>query len=325
MATGLLSQLGVSVETTYGTFVTPNRFLEFYSEGLTRNPTFLTSTGLRAGRRIPSIDRHRETTRAAGGDITMKVPTRNFGVLLDMLHGNTTTPVQQAATTAYLQTHNIGLTAPDSKSRTIQVAKPQVGGTVKPHSYLGCKVTNVSFSCDVGGELMTTFTIDARDEVTSEALATASYTADTTSYLFTEATVTIGSSTALVRTFNLSIPMPMDTERYGLAATALKAAPQNNDYIRPTMSLTAEYQDDVLYEHFTDGDEVAVTVEFVGDNIASTYDNTISFTAAGCKITGATPTVSGPGLLTIDTPAEIFDTGSGTPLVITYLSTETAI
>jgi hypothetical protein len=326
MSTGLLSQLGVAEESAYGTFVEPDRFFEFDSESLSRAQTYLTSTGLKAGRRIPSIDRHRGTTRSAGGDITMKVPTRNFGVLLDMLHGNAITPVQQAATTAYLQTHNIGTTAPDSKSRTIQVAKPQVDGTVKPFSYLGCKITQATFSIDTGGELMVTFSVDAQDEDTSEALATASYASDTTSYLFTEAaTVTIGSSTALVRSFNLTIPIPQATDRYGLGTSPLKSQPLNNDYIRPTMSITAEYLDDTLYGHFVDDDEIAVAVLFEGNTIATTYEDSIGFSAAGVKVTGATPPVNGPGLLQIDAPLEIYDTGSGSPLAITYISTETAI
>lgn len=326
MSSGLQSQLGIAVETTYGTFVAPNRFLEFDSETLSRQANYVTSTGLRAGRRIPNIARHRETTRAAGGDITLKVPTRNFGVLLDMLHGNTTTPTQQAATTAYLQTHNIGTTAPDSKSRTLQVARPQIGGTIKPFSYLGAKVTQAVFSIDTGGDLMCTLSFDAQDETTAQTLATASYTAGTTSYLFTQAAIcTIGSSTALVKSFNLTIPMPLATDRYGLGTSPLKAAPQNNDYIRPTMSVTAEYYDDTLYGYFTAGTEIAAEVKFEGATIASTYNDTIGFAAAGCKVTGATPPVNGPGLLQIDTPIEIYDTGSGSPLVVSYLSTETAI
>ena len=92
------------------------------------------------------------------------------------------------------------------------------------------------------------------------------------------------------------------------------------------MSFTAEYLDDVLYNHFVNSDEIAVTVSFEGATIASTYKDKISFTVAGAKVTGATPPVNGPGLLTIDTPLEIFDASAGgTPLVIAYMSMETAI
>lgn len=326
MSTGLLSQLGVSVETVYGTYVVPTKFIEFDSESLSRQPQTLTPMGLRAGRRIPNITRHKQTVRSAGGGLTFKAPAQGLGILLDMLHGNVTTPVQQAATIAYLQTHNIGTTAPDTKSRTIQVGKPQVAGTVKPFSYLGSKITEMTFSCDVGGEVMCSATIDAQDETTASTLATATYAANNRPFTFEQGLVTIAAATpALFRSFSLTVPIPQATDRFGLSRTALKRKPLNNDYIRPTLSLTAEYEDDVLYNHFVNDSEVAVEVGFEGPIIAATHKETLKFTASGCKITGATPPVNGPGILEISTPAEIFDTGTGFPLVITYMSTDTTI
>jgi hypothetical protein len=71
------------------------------------------------------------------GPLAGEVPTTGFGYLLNGLHGNTVTPVQQAATTAYLQTHTLS-SPPTSKSYSIQVQMPPVtSSTLVPIDYTG--------------------------------------------------------------------------------------------------------------------------------------------------------------------------------------------
>jgi hypothetical protein len=91
----------------------------------------------------------------------MQVPTKLFGTILDLMHGATVTPVQQAATTAYLQTHNVGTSQPN-KSATIQVNKPDTRRHDHAFTYPGSVLTSVAFSCDAGGVLTCTLTWDAR-------------------------------------------------------------------------------------------------------------------------------------------------------------------
>src|SRR4051812_26124088 len=121
MASGNDARLGVAKETTYGTRVAPTRFFAFTAEAFAYEYNKYRSAALGSGRwNRPSI----VTTSAGTGSIDGEVPTTGLGYLLDGLHNNTVTPVQQAATTAYLQTHTLD-TAP-AKSYTVQVQTPPV-------------------------------------------------------------------------------------------------------------------------------------------------------------------------------------------------------
>src|SRR3954470_17095707 len=127
------------------------------------------STGLRAGRSFQSSTRVHTTTRQAAGDINLEVPNQGFSTLVDLLHGMTPTVV--AAGTAWLHTHNIGITDP-SKSATVQVGEPGTDGTVRTFEYVGAVVTAFKFECQTGGFLEATFTLDAQDRTTSQTLGT---------------------------------------------------------------------------------------------------------------------------------------------------------
>jgi len=323
---GLASFLGAKRESVYGTYVAPDLYFEFDSESLTRQPTFLTSTGLRSGRMAAPISRHKQTTSTAGGGLTMKVPTKGFGRFLDLLHGNTVTPAQQAATIAYLQTHNIGLTAPSGKSLSMQIGKPDVAGTIQPFSYVGSKITQAGFSCDLGGELMANLTIDSRDEDTAQTLATPSYASGISSLDFVGGNVTIdGSQLAIISSANLQIPLPLKADRYGIGNGALKAEPIPNDYIRPTGSLTMEFNGLTAYNYFVNNTTASVVLDFQGAIIASTYKEQLKFTMAACHFTGTTPQVGGPDILTMELPFEVYDNGSVAPIVALYQSVDTTL
>lgn len=328
MSTGLDGFLGVASEATYGTFVAPTDFLEFDSEGLAVAPNYLTPTGLRDGRIMAPVDRHKETTRMAGGPISLKVPNKGFGEFLNLLHGESVAPVQQGGTAAHLQTHNIGTSRPNGKSASIQVGKPQSGGTVKAHSYLGCKVTQAVFACALNGDLTCETTIDARDEDRAQSLAVPSYPSDIGSYTFEQCDVTVAAvqvASPGPQDFSLTIPLPLATERFGMRRSALKAEPLLNDYVRPNLTFSAEYANDVLYDHFRDQDEVAIIIEFEGPEIAGGFNEMIRFTLSATKLVGATPGVEGPGILNQSVPVELYDNGTDVPLKIEYQTTDTAI
>src|SRR4051794_16188030 len=104
MASGNDMRFGAAKETVYGTRVAPTRFFEVTGEDINYAYNFYNSRGLGAGRWQRKRAR---TTSAGGGNFEMEVPTVGFGFWLDLLHNNAVTPVQQAATPAYLQTHTL--------------------------------------------------------------------------------------------------------------------------------------------------------------------------------------------------------------------------
>ena len=189
VGSGLSSQCMFKKETVYGTRVVPTIGYEFESEGGARQQKYLESRQLRAGRFFQSGSRRVLTTRDAQLSLNGEVPNKDFGSIVDLLHGNAVTPVINGATTAYTQTHN--LTGDPTKSATIQVGKPDTGGTVRPFDYTGCMVNQFALSCAVDDWLKFALTCDAQDEDTAQTLATAAYPTALEGFHFQQATVTV--------------------------------------------------------------------------------------------------------------------------------------
>lgn len=327
MPVGLDSFVGVATEAGgYGVYTAPTSFVEFDSESLSRNPNYTTSMGLRAGRLTPPVQRHRQTTRDGGGSLSLKVPNKGFGKFLNLLHGNSVTPAQQAATTAYLQTHAIGLTRPDAKSVSILVNKPTVAAD-KRFAAVGAIVESASFSMETGAELNCELQLNARDLEIDKASVTPTYPTGIGSYLFQDVILEVDdvAVSSIVSSFNCAIPIPRKTDRWGLGTGALKALPLTNDYVRPTMSLSAEFTNATLFDKFIADQSVKVMIRFSGQLIASTYYEQIEFTFPAVKLTGSTPQVGGPDVLTLELPGEVYDSGVAAPVTVAYMSTDVTL
>jgi hypothetical protein len=327
IGSGLAAQLAFKKETTYGTRVAPDAFYEFNSESLQLERTKIMSRGLRAGRTFQSSSRVSEVTRSAGGSVSLEVVNKEFGRWLDLLHGNTVTPVQVGGTTAYLQTHNLGTTDP-SKSATIQVGKPGTAGTVHPFEYEGCMVTGYEFSCQTGGFLEASFSIDAEDRTTSQTLATASYPASLLTYDFSDVTVCTVNGVSTLDTFsgfNLSGALSRATDRFRLGSGAVKLKPILNDYTAATLTLSGEFKNLTNHAFYESGAIIPVVITFDSGVAAGTGNNyLIRFTCAACQVTGEDPTVGGPDLLDQSLTFNVLDDGTNPPVKVEYQEIATA-
>lgn len=324
IGSGLAGQLGLKKETVaYGTRAVPDLFFEFESEGGIRNQKFLVSRQIRAGRTFQSSSRRVATTHDAGVSISGEVPNKGFGSILDLGHGNTVTPVQQGATTAYLQTHN--WTGDPSKSATIQAGKPSVSaagvGTVNPFDYLGCMLTQFQLSCAVDDWLKFVATFDAQTEKTDQALATASYPTALEGFHFQQCTVTVNgvvqdlTTGSLAKAMSLDVSRPRDTERYGLRSTPFKAAPVTNDYSPGSGSIGFEYTNNTIYGLYVAQTVVPIVFDWTSSSLAGAGNPyRLTATIAAAVFNGTTPQVSGPGVLTYDAPFDILDNGTDPPI-----------
>lgn len=329
IGSGLAGQIGMKKETTWNTRAVADTFFEFDSEGGVRNQNFLESRMIRSGRMFQSAPRAIPTTRDAGVTIAGQVPIKTFGQIVDLLHGNTVTPVQSGATTAYVQTHNIGATDP-TKSATWQVGKPDVDGTVRCFEYTGSMLNAFTLSCAVDGWLEFTAGFDSADEDTSQTLATASYSTLLEGFHFQQCAVSVNgvvqndTTGALAKAMSLDLSMPRANQRFGLRSTATKLKPILNDYTPGSGSLTMEFSDMVQYGLFTAGTKVPISFTFTSATMAGTaIPYSLSITMASCQFRGTTPQVSGPDILTIESPFNILDDGTNPPVVIAITEVRT--
>lgn len=343
MATGsgLDAQFGFKNETTWGTAVTVDHFLEFNSESLSNEPTFLEPTGLRPGVKHKRSSRVRISRRTMTGDVTMEVATKGMGLLWKHLlgSGSGSTPTQIAATTAYRQIHTPGGFV--GFGLTMQIGRPEPSGTVRPFTYAGCKISSWEFSLTDSEVPTLMIAVDGRSEATATALATASYPSGSTVFDFSQATLTLGgtasttsglttvsggtAATTIIREFNVRGETPMANERFGLGNAGLKAEQLENDTPTITGTLTAEFNKTEFYDVFTAGTTQPMVLTLTGAIIEDTNAFTLQFLMPAVKIKAANPTVDGPDVVPMNIDYEAYSDETNPVIQIVVISTDTAL
>ncbi|MEU8713618.1 phage tail tube protein [Streptomyces sp. NPDC048663] len=326
IGSGLGAQIGIAAEGTYGVYTAPTKFPEFTKESLVLKKTTAQSAGIAAGRLLPLSSRRVVTRKEVSGTIDLEVANKGMGLLFQALMGTSVTPVQQAATTAYLQTHTLADTA--GKSLTIQKGVPLTTGTVTDKSFLGCKVLSAEFSCEVGGMLTVTFEFDGKDCDEGQTLAVASYS-NMSPFNFSQMafkTGSFGTETALdgIRKVSVKIERALDVERFYANQAALKKEPISNDLVKVTGSVETDYVATTLDDLHTSDAATSAVWEFVGPNIASTYFETFRIKLPAIKIDEGPPVVDGFAVVKPVYSFTGFYDGTNNP-AIEYLSTDVTL
>lgn len=340
--TGLDAQIGFAAESTYGTAVTVTRFLEFRSESIAFQPTWLEPTGLRPGRKHKRVNRVVQSRKAVAGDVTLEHATKGMGLLWAHALGSSGTATQIGLTTAYQQIHTPGDKL--GKSLTVQVGRPQPSdGVVKPFTFAGMKVTGWSFSVTDGEIPSLTLNFDGRDETTATALASPSYTAGSAVFNFSQATLKLGGTATtssgligvsgntavatVIRSVSMSGETPLATERFGVGNAGLKSQPLENDTPTVTGTLEAEFSQAELYDVFKNQTTTAIVLEFTGatDAITTGHTYTLRLTIPAAKLKSAAPAVGGPDIVAMSTGFEAYDDETNAPFEVYIKSTDTAI
>lgn len=327
---GLAGQVGFAAETTYGTPVTPATFVEpIEAVAIRDTSTWEIGGGVAAGRLQKLTSRRRRTAYGATGSLPLEVTNRGMGKLLQALMGTTVTPVQQGATAAYLQEHV--LADPFGKSITVQSGVPDLGGTVRPYTLVGGKVTGAEFSCSVGQSLRGTFDLIGRELVESMPLATAAYPTDFAPFSWTDLSIKVGATVADatvvpgIRGVSCRVGRPSREDRNYAGSGGKIAEPIINDYQPVTGSLDVDFMDKTVFaDRFHSGAAFGLDIDFVGPVIASTYTERFRITLDGCVLTGETPQLNGPDVVTGQVPFEWTYDGTNLPK-IQYVSRDMTV
>lgn len=327
---GLDGQLGVATESEFGVYKAPTRFFEFLSESLALSLNYIESAGLRAGRMAQSNRLHRGTTKTVGGDFSLAFMDQGMGIFLDQLHGETITPtkLETGSKKLFEQVHKIGVSNPFAKSMTIQVGRPDVGGTVNPFSYLGCKITEYKLTIDQGGEAMLSITVDGVDEKTGESLGSATFDTDSLPFTFQQVAMKLGGSEKVnVQQVTLAVAVGYNTGRYTLGNKGLKRQQIPNALLSVTADATLEFES--LADHTRYTAETEKSLEIIGTGAepeSGKGDNfKATFAMPAVKQVGSSPTIQGPDIVTQSVQFKALDDGTNAPLTATILSTDSTI
>lgn len=335
--TGLDAQLGVKLETTVGTEVVVDKFLEFNSEGFEFDPSYIEPEGLRAGVKFKRGSRLVQSRKQVSGSIELNYATRLMGTLWKAALGSTVATPTLVLGSAYKQVHQTGDLL--GKSLTVQVGRPEPISpyTVRAHTYRGCKVTGWEFSVSDNEVAKLKLDIDGWDEATATALATASYLA-AEEFNFSQCTalklgVTISGTTELaasagtavvsvVNKLTLKGDNALATERYGLGNAGLKKEQLENGIPTITGTFEAEYSKAEFYDVFKAGTATSLQILFEGSVISGTDKNTLEFIAPEIRIKKVTPTVEGPDIVKANVEFEVYSNGTLNPFQVKVISAD---
>lgn len=323
MGRGLNTRLAAAAEGTWGTYQTPSRHYEINSETLEAEYGVVRSDSLRASGRYPR-QRGKRSMIGAGGGIEMELATSNMGLWWANTLGGTPVVAQQGATAAYKQTHKFG--SLNGKSLTIQKGIEESAGDYKPFSYIGSKILSMNVKVSVEGLAVVTFTIDAKEEVDSEAIVAASYPVRNV-YSFMDAAVKVdGAAVGAVTDADFTITNNLKTDSRYLGSDGRKAQQTDDDFPSMEGTLGVEFEDKtVFYDRFADDASAELIIELVGEVIEAPYSETFRVTFSDIRFTGETPKASGPGVIQTSVPFEGSYNGTDEPLILEYISTDTAI
>ena len=224
--------LGFGVESTFGTGVTPTRWIEFTDESWDFRKNIKQGQGLRVGSRVARSARRVVATADAGGDITVECISKGMGLLWQACLGAGVSTLVNGTT--YQQVFTL---ADSPSSWTVQKGVPRVDGTVDAYTFTGAQVDSweLTFGNADIPRLKTTW--DAKDVTTATAYATPSYAASANLFAFSGATLYTGTLTAPTATAlasgttaiancrggSLSVSHDMATDRYNIGGSGRKA------------------------------------------------------------------------------------------------------
>jgi hypothetical protein len=365
---GLAASVGIITETTEGTAATPTHFWDLNSESMKLDKNVVQGKGLRAPASGYSGLFMRSSRRVVGswgakGGIQFDACYNSLGMLFEHMmgsFGNFSSCVQQASSTAYLQTHTPG--PQFGNTFTMQIGKPDTSGTVDPFTYVGCKVVDWTLSTEVNKMATFDVTVDAWQELTPDnpqgttagpSYTTPTYTTGEQFFHFREATIynsgtlsntgtnpiitSLASPTAAARVTKAQIKVtnPLDTARYFIAGTGgtggsgvagVKSEQLENEYRTVGGTLSVEFfSRSSYYDVFAGDTSATLELIFTGPTaIASTYYPTLSILIPNIHYDGESPVVAGPGIINVDLPFSGLDNEANNPIQIQYMSSDSA-
>lgn len=318
---GIGAQLGLSEETTFGTFVASARFLEFVSENINLSIARDESKGLRSGQRILRSDHWKAGRQSVQGDVSLEVGNRGFGVFFKHALGAVTTTADGAGFK-----HSCAIGDLFGKSLSLQVGRPDIGGTVDPFSYSGMKITDWSLDNSPDNFLDLKLTFDGQLEATATALASATGPTETEILHWSGAAITIGGTSTPLQAFNLTGKNNFDTGRHLLTGVTTKKEQIENALRDVTGTLTSEWDGNgaTNYQRFVTGTTAAIVATWTA---VATYDTAKPYklvvTLPAARFDGDSPNVQGEGIVPFPMAFKATDAGAGAITIDYYTADAT--
>ena len=275
MASILDASLGFGLESTYGTGVTPVRWVEYSLQSMDFKPARKQSTGYRVGARVARSNRRVTVTSEGTGDISLDVLSKGLGLLWQCLMGAGSSTL--VSTGVYQQVFTLGDTF---QPFTLQAGVPRLNvdgsATIDPLTYSGCVVPDFELT---GGQdtLKLKTSVDAQSVSTATAYAAPSFTTGATPLHFAGASLYTGALTAPtattlatgatplanVKSWSVKVDHKPFGDRYLFGGAGKKARPVPG-YRSISGKLEVEYSDTVFRDAFLADTDMSLLITYTG-------------------------------------------------------------
>lgn len=328
------ASIGFGAEATYGTPVTPTRWLEYTSESFGLNKTIKQGVGLRVGSRVARSGRRVVVTRDGGGTVELEANSKGLGLWLQNLIGAASSTL--VIGTTYQQNFTLADTMP---MFTLQRGLPRIDGTIAAHTFVGCTAKSVEFDFAQADILKIKADVDAQDFQTTPAYTSPSYATGANLFSFVGASISTGTLTAptttalasavtslgMIRGGSVKIDHALKVDRFNAGGAGLKS--------RPTVGLRA-ISGKVTVEHDNTFDWVAAINAETPMSLVltwsagslSTGNETIQIVLPEIKLDGALPVTNGTDLITHDVSFQVLDNlTAAQPIWVVVRTADTAL
>jgi hypothetical protein len=240
---------------------------------------------------------------------------------LTYAHANGATVLVNGGAAAFVQKHTYADGA-SLKSLTVQKGVTQLGGTVVPYTFNGCKVATLTLSCKADDLVTAKVAVDAQNATTATALATAAYTATSDVFSFISGYLAVdGVICAEVVDFSLVIDNKLKTALNHLSSGGLKAEQIQGDFAPISGSMTVDFYDSVFVSKFFSDATASLVLCF-----SSGLSEAIAITLPSVKYDDASPNLKGGDTVQYSVDYVALDPGTGVPaLGINLVSADSAV
>ncbi len=340
MTTQLDASIGLGVESTYGTGVTPTKFPEFLTETLNWKPTFMQGMGFRVGSRVARKERRALGKNWAEGDIEIECVTKGLGVFFNALMGSVTSTLVSG--TAYQQVHTLATTDP-LNSYTIQKGIPVVGGgAAQAITFAGAVCMKGDLSAKTGDIVKLKTSWNAKSVTTATAYAAPSYIASNEVFNFTQGAITIGgtvtnpTATALasggtavadVLDFTMSIDNKNDAQGFTFGAGGTQGRKPVAGFADVKGTMTIEYDVQTYLNAYLNQTPLAVVLTFTSATVISAgVSPVLQVCIPLVMLEGDTPNATN-GVVKQTVPFTVLDpaTSGVAPLYVVLRTADTAV
>lgn len=310
---GLAAQLGFLAETTYGTPAgAVTRFIPIVDESVETSFEPLESAGIIAGARVLRSEQWTQGIFRHEGNVNLELTNRSLGLIFQHMMGtyttaNTTAPYTFTGTPGSLT--GLGL--------TMQLGRPDIGGTVRPFTYAGTKIATWEIAVAANEIGTLGLGVIAQSVTTGTALASPIYTSPANPFKYGAGSFTLAGSSLCVRSARISGDNKLATDRTCIGSQNI-AEPLESDLREYTGEVELEFPDLVHWERFIQGTEGALQLQLTSGPTSITVK-------ANVRTDQATPQIPGRGLLVQTFSFKAVGTNSdASALSLIYTTTDSA-